>query len=82
MRLRDELKACGCKMEEDAFRDLVADIFAEMYRDMTDEMLTRDPIEAMTFCGAVRYRAKCRVIPFPVILGTLQNLRKDGELAA
>jgi hypothetical protein len=80
MNYAAELKACGCKMDLQAFKELVQDTFAEMYKGtITDEDLTSEPFEAIEFCGAIRYRTRCRSMPHGLILRVLTNNRKNGE---
>ena len=80
MRLDIELPDGGCKMGPQAFREMVQDTFAEMFKgQITDEDLKNDPDEAIKFCLAVRKRARARNLPYRVILGTLTNNRKRGN---
>jgi hypothetical protein len=79
MRFEDELKTYGCKMDINAFQDLVADLFHEMSRLSVDLFLC-DPIEAIGFCYVVRYRTRCHVLPFQFILRILLDRRKSGDM--
>lgn len=80
MRLHEELTACGCKMDEEAFRQIVAFGFDELFPGWTDEQLLKIPDEAKRFCSIVRQRCKAPKMADSVILGTVMNLRKRSRL--
>lgn len=78
LNLAQELKELGCEMAAWQFREVVADVFFEMYRSWTDEQLKNNPKDAVKFCIAVRRAAAVKGLRDDVILGTLTNMRKAG----
>ena len=81
VRLEDELKACGCTLDAEEFRELISDTFNDMYRAWTDENLLCWPREALRFCGMVRHRARASDMTDFLICSTLLNIRKRGWLS-
>ena len=81
MRLEDELKAMGCDMDADTFRDSLADLFAETNRNCTVENLLCRWRDAGHFCALARYRLRLPETADELILRTLLNIRKQGELS-
>lgn len=73
--LKDQLKVFWCSMDANTFKELIADVFAEMFPNWTDETLTSRPYDAIHYCDAIRARAG-RGLHDELILRTLGNLRK------
>ena len=80
MRLEEELKAARCKIEPEAFRQLIRMAYAEMYGEMPDEQLYFMPDESKRFAGVIKQRARSPRLADSVILRTLSNLRKRSAL--
>ena len=80
MNLATALTESGCNLDSQAFRDLVRSIFVEKYPAMTDEDVYCRPAEAMLFCNHVRRGARAPQIADELVLRTLTNIRKRGEL--
>lgn len=76
-RLKSKLKAVGCAINEHAFRDLVGDCLADMFKDQTIDELLCHPPEAAALCNHVRSRGKCQTLTDELILVTLMNNRKN-----
>lgn len=77
--LRKELKNAGCKLWAGAFRTLVVDCLADMYRNRTIDSVVCHPNEAAKLCGIVRTRSGCANLGDTLILSTLMNVRKAGQ---
>lgn len=82
MRLDEELKAAGCKMSPDAFKQLISTTYTEMYGDMPDEQLLFMPDESSRFAGIIRQRARAPRLAPSTTLRTMSNLRKRSRLKA
>jgi hypothetical protein len=80
MKLSEELKACGCNLSEDAFRQLCSMAYDEMYGAMPDEQLLVMPDEAKRFAGIIRQRSKAPKMADSIPLRTVSNLRKSSRL--
>ena len=80
MRLDEELKAAKCKLDPEAFRQLVRMTYSEMYGEMPDEQLYYMPDEAKRFAGVIKQRARAPRLADSVPLRTLSNLRKRSSL--
>lgn len=76
--LKNELAACGCLVTPEAFKQLVVDGLADMYKNRTIDELVCHPREARMLCNYIRGRAECESMPDPLILSTLMNVRKAG----
>lgn len=74
--LRTRLREYGCDLSASEFRDLLADVKAEMFPSWTDEYLSCTRDEADEFCQVVRRRANCPALPREFILISLNNIRK------
>jgi hypothetical protein len=79
LRLSDELKAAGSDKDPEAFRELIMDMFAENYRDMTDEDLLCNPDRLIPFDDLIRCRARCVALTDGLINRTLINMRKRSK---
>jgi hypothetical protein len=68
-------------MDPEAFRELVADVFAVMFPGCTDEWALIRPTNcSVPLCQVVRARGDgTESLPEHVILGTLINMRKRGD---
>ena len=80
IKLSDELKAAGYEGDVAAFRDRLTDVFVEMFRSWTVEELTFHPKEAVHLCNVVRRATGAPDLPDFVILRTLSNKRKKGDM--
>jgi hypothetical protein len=80
MNLYQALKDAGCKLDTQAYRDLVKATFIETCKGLTDEDLYCDPARSTVFCIEVNRRARASTLPYEVTLRTLTNIRKRGEL--
>ena len=80
MNLQTALRDSGCVLDPTAFRDLVRAIFVEKYPALTDEDVYCRPAEAMIFCNRVRQAARAPQMADEMVLRTLTNIRKRGEL--
>jgi hypothetical protein len=78
MKLEVELKAAGCSLSAQAFRDIVIGVFDEHYAGWTDERLVCDTPEATKFVQLVRAQLGRR-IPAVLINQTLINIRKASR---
>ena len=77
-KLKSKLKDIGWSIGDVAFRELVDDCLADMYKSQTiDEVLCHPP-EAAALCVHVRTRADSDVLTDEIILGTLMNNRKSA----
>lgn len=84
-KLDDMLSDFGCDLTGNDFREILADVFANMFPGMTDEdLIVRGADgpgnDCERFCGAVRARAGCNNLPGQFILRTLMNCRKASAL--
>lgn len=77
-RHAETLKAMGYDGDVDDFRRTLAAVKADLYPEMTDEMLcfTRD--EAAEYCSEVRKRLKAPRLTRVFLLKGLVSLRKQG----
>ena len=83
MNLERELRAAGCDLDPEVFRDTVQEVLAVLFPAWNDEELTRHPeTHVPEYLWEVRRRCGCRAIPDHVIIGTLQNCRKCCREAA
>lgn len=80
MNLSQVLNQADCKLHPQIFRDLVRATFIDKYPTMSDEDVYCRPAEAMIFCNKVRQAARTPQLSDEVILRTLTNIRKRGEL--
>lgn len=80
MKLATALTDSGCILDPQVFRDLVKATFLEMHAALTDELLYCRPAEALVFCGEVRRRARSPELSDELVLRTLTNIRKHGDL--
>ena len=80
MNLSQVLTQADCKLDTQIFRDLVKATFVDKYPTMSDEDVYCRPAEAMIFCNKVRQAARTPHLGDEVILRTLTNIRKRGEL--
>lgn len=80
MRLDDELKAIGCNLDCAEFVDRLADLFAATNRDRSVDDLRCDWRDAKKFCQDVRARLKLADTADELILRTLDNHRRGGDL--
>jgi hypothetical protein len=78
MQLANELTAAGYAYDASAFKDLVAELFHGMYRDLTVDDLVLEPDMAKAYCCTVRMQAKLPSLADGVILRALMNIRKRG----
>jgi hypothetical protein len=76
-RFEARLRASGCDMDLETFRDLLIDVLHNMYRNWDDEDLLHHPQEALAFCKVVRQTAGCEGLPDDLILGVLSGTRKQ-----
>ena len=76
-RLKTKLREVGCGIDEDAFRELVSECLADMYKSQTIDELLCHPPEAAALCNHVRSRGKCQTLTDELILVTLMNNRKN-----
>lgn len=74
-RLQTVLRNAGYPGDRDQFRNQLADLFAENYRDWTDEKLLFHPDEAKRYCNLIRAKAGAN-LPDDVILAALCGIRK------
>jgi hypothetical protein len=81
MYLKTELETCGYPKTAEAFRDRLADIFSEMYPGQTVEDLLIDELEPRRFVGVVRSDMRCPKLAHELILKTLLNIRRLGNLS-
>jgi hypothetical protein len=79
MRLSDELETHGCELDADEFRTLLMDVFHGMFRAWTVDQLVCMPDEAKRFCVTIRKNVRRR-LPDPLILGTLLDMRENGDI--
>lgn len=83
MNLEKELLDCGCDVDQEVFRDTVQDAKAVLFPSISDEEMLRHPESLVPeFLWEVRRRCGCREIPDYVIIGTLQNARKNSRAAS
>ena len=80
MNLSQVLTQANCKLDPQIFRDLVKATFVDKYPTMSDEDVYCRPVEAMIFCNKVRQAVRAPQLADEVILRTLTNIRKRGEL--
>jgi hypothetical protein len=79
-KLADSLKLFGYRGDVQTFNELIADLFAEMHPNQTDEDLLVEPDQSMKYCDVVRRRSRCKDLPYRIILRSLTNLRKRSGL--
>ncbi len=72
------LRGCGYADDPERFRELLMDLFAEMYRDYPLDEFLCDEAEPRSFVAAVRRRSGCATLPHELVLRTLLNMRKNG----
>jgi hypothetical protein len=77
MSFRKELQTAGFVGEPREFYRLVAELLTETGFGMTDEQLKRNPRLALQFCDTVRDRTGLLGLTDPLILGALENGRKQ-----
>ncbi len=77
--VKRELEIAGCKMEAKAFKELVGDCLADMYKSRTIDELVCHPREASALCNYVRNRSECGDLTDEFILSTLMNVRKAAN---
>jgi hypothetical protein len=80
LALSRELADAKCGMARESFEDLVIRVYREQFENMPDEQMVREPRRAHQFCNRVREEVAAPRLPDPVILGTMQNLRKAARL--
>lgn len=75
-RVANTLKEFGCEASVEEFRQILADLRAEMFPDWSDEALivTRD--ESAAYCQAVKKRLGSPRLTRPFILTALIGVRK------
>lgn len=76
--LERELKALGCDMPADDFREMVVELRAVLFPAWSIDETVCHPIDAIRLCGAARRRAGCNDLPDDLILRTLMNCRRRG----
>lgn len=74
--LKRELQEAGCQSGAAAFKELVGDCLADMYKSRTIDELICHPREARALCNYVRTQAQCSSLTDNLILSTLMNVRK------
>jgi hypothetical protein len=77
--VKRELKNAGCQLEARAFKGLVGDCLADMYKSQTVDELVCHPREARALCNFVRRRLECEGLGDELILSTLMNNRKSPD---
>lgn len=80
IRLENELSGCGWAGDPEEFRDLLTGIFRVMFPNLTDEDVLCDEHAPARFVRAVRVAANSPDLPHTLILRTLLNTRKRGDL--
>lgn len=76
-RLKNELDAVGCDIDEAEFRDIVQEIKAVLFPTISDEeMICHTESHARHYIAAVRARCQCQNLPDWLINRTLLNIRK------
>lgn len=75
--LKNELADCGCEIPPKAFRELLVNCLADMYKSRTIDELLCHPREAGALCNYIRRKADCAQLPDRLILSTLMNGRKS-----
>lgn len=81
MLLARELQSAGYDGDPASFVALLIGAFSKCPPRWTVDELTINPDKAMRFCAHVRRESGCPRLGDEVILGTLVNRRKRGELA-
>lgn len=76
VNLASELKAIGCEMPADEFRDLLMELHAVLYPSWSIDELVCHPQEALEYAIIIRRRAKCSYLPDDLILRSLMNCRR------
>lgn len=76
-RLDTKLAAEGVNVKGDEFNDVVANCFAELFRNMTVDDVLCDPKCSIQLCKAVRSKLACDYLSDSLILSTLLNSRKS-----
>lgn len=71
-----DLQEAGCQSGAAAFKELVGDCLADMYKSRTIDELICHPREARALCNYIRTRAQCNSLTDNLILSTLMNVRK------
>jgi hypothetical protein len=77
--LKAELEHLGSVKSPNKFRELLADIFAEMFPSWTDEDLLFNPRQGLEFCDVIRRRTRLPKMDDDLILRTLVNCRKNAD---
>lgn len=80
IQLKDELAACDCKLDADAYRETLANVFANMFPGWTDEEMLCDEFAPRRFVEAIRRKTKAPDLPHSLVLRSLLNIRKRGNL--
>jgi hypothetical protein len=74
--LKRDLQDAVCRLEAKAFKELVGDCLADMYKSRTIDEMICHPREARALCNYIRSRAQCTSLTDDLILSTLMNVRK------
>ena len=78
--LKVELEAIGWTKTVEQFRELIADVFANMFPSWTDEDLLCNPREAIRFCRNMQHASALPDLSEALILRTLTNCRKNTTI--
>jgi hypothetical protein len=72
-----ELRATGYAGDTKEFYATVITLFGDTFPGWTDEQLKRNPRRALAFCDSVRQHTGLPELPDTLILGALENGRKQ-----
>jgi hypothetical protein len=77
-KLSQELAHLLPDLDPQDFRDLLNELHQAMCPSWSIDELLVHPSDALVYCGVVRRRLDCHIMPEDLILRTLINTRKHG----